>query len=286
MGDPRLPGGVRSVSRRRRVLVALAVLAAVSLALSTGCSRGPRLRAGNLKEKREKKRVLQEAQRQALEEERQRELEAQQGQEPPRATPEPQPVTAEPVPGEDPEPPAQDAQPGAMPPAAPPEPRPTVRDVPEERILPPQLQPDYSQDRCRVTLRRPDGSEVSKLLYQPLFGYMERTFKTSGGVIDHEHSMPMFRFQVGLSLHKVKFRNLDRLEFIEAPDTRTGVRLRFHFRKGRKPEEFAAEQLLGAAHPQIPVLQGLGTGGLERFPLFHIGEGPNDLRIIEVDFTP
>ena len=278
MGNPRLPGGVRPVSRRRRVLVALAVLAAVSLALSTGCSRGPRVRAGNLKEKREKKRVLQEAQRQALEEERQRELEAQQGQEPP-------PVTPEPVPEEDPEPPAEDAQPGATPPA-PPKPRPTVQDVPEERVLPPPLQPDYSQDRCRVTLRRPDGSEVSKLLYQPLFGYMERTFKTSGGVVDHEHSMPMFRFQVGLSLHKVKFRNLDRLEFIEVPDTRTRVRLRLHFQKGRKPEEFAAEQLLGAAHPQIPVLQGVGVGGLERFPLFHIGEGPNDFRLVEVDFTP
>ncbi len=278
MGNPRLPGGIRPVSRRRRVLVALAVLAAVSLALSTGCSRGPRVRAGNLKEKREKKRVLQEAQQQALEEERWRELDAQQGQETP-------PVTAEPVPEGDPEPPAEDAQPGGTPPAAPPKPHPT--DVPEERVLPPRSQQlDYSQDRCRVTLRRPDGSEVSKLLYQPSFGYMERTFKTGGGVVDHEHSMPMFRFQVGLSLHKVKFRNLDRLEFIEVPDTRTRVRLRFYFHKGRKPEEFAAEQLLGAAHPQIPVLQGLGTGGLERFPLFHVGEGSDDLRIIEVDFTP
>ncbi len=274
MGDPRLPGGVRSVSRRRRVLLALAVLAAVSLAFSAGCSRGPRLRAGNLKEKREKKRALQEAQRQALEEERQRELEAQQGQEPPPATAGPE---------EDPEPLAED-KPRATQPAAP---MPT--DVPEERIppaQPTQQQLDYSQDRCRVTLRHPDGSEVSKLLYQPLFGYTERTFKTGGGVVDHEHSMPMFRFQVGLSLHKVKFRNLDRVEFIEVPDTRTGVRLRFRFRKGRKPEEFAAEQLLGAAHPQIPVLQGVGVGGLERFPLFHIGEGPNDVRLVEVDFTP
>ena len=171
--------------------------------------------------------------------------------------------------------------------AAPPKPNPT--DVPQEWIPPPpptEQQFDYSQDRCRVTLRRSDGSEVTKLLYQPSFRYMERTFKTSGGVVDFEHSMPMFRFQVGLSLHKVKFGNLDRLEFIEVPDTRTRVRLRFHFRKGRKPEEFAAEQLLGAAHPQIPILQGVGTGGLERFPLFHLGEGPNDLRIIEVDFTP
>jgi hypothetical protein len=252
----------------------------VFLATSTGCSRGPRVRAGNLKEKREKKRVLQEAQRQALEEERQRELDAQQGQEPP-------PDTAEPVPQGDPEPPAEDAPPGGTPPAAPPKPNPT--DVPEERIPPARSskqQLDYSQDRCRVTLRRPDGSEVTKLLYQPSFGYMERTFKTGGGVVDREHSMPMFRFQVGLSLHKVKFSNLDRMEFIEVPDTRTRVRLRFYFRKGRKPEEFAAEQLLGAAHPQIPVLQGLGTGGLERFPLFRVGEGSDDLRIIEVDFTP
>ncbi len=274
MGNARLPGGVRPVSRRRRVLVALAVLTAVSLALSAGCSRGPRVRAGNLKEKREKKRALQEGQRQALQEERRRELEARQGQQPLPATPEPE---------EDLKPPAEDA-PGAMPLAAP---MPT--DVPEERIPrapPTQPQLDYAQDRCRVTLRLPDGSEVSKLLYQPLFGYTERTFKTSGGVVDREHSMPMFRFQVGLSLHKVKFSNLDRLEFLEVPDTRTGVRLRFHFRKGRNPEEFAAEQLLGAAHPQIPVLQGLGADGLERLPLFHLGEGPNDLRIIEVDFTP
>ena len=277
MGNPRLPGGVRPVNRRRKVLVTLAVLAAVSLALSASCSRGPRLRAGNLKEKREKKRALQEAQRQALEEERQRELEARQGQEPPPATAESE---------ADPEPPAKDAPPDATPPARP---RPTERDVPEEWIPPPRPTPpqlDYSQDRCRVTFRRPDGSEVSKLLYQPLFAYTERTFKTGGGVVDHENSMPMFRFQVGLSLHKVKFRNLDRVEFIEDPDTRTGVRLRFHFRKGRKPEEFAAEQLLGAAHPQIPALQGVGADGLERFPLFHIGEGSNDLRIIEVDFTP
>jgi hypothetical protein len=274
------------------MVLALAVLAAFGLALSSGCSRGPRVRAGNLKEKREKKRAIKKSQQQALEEERRRELAAEQASEPspatadvpasepdsPPTTPQPQPGAAEPAP--EAVKPAQAAP--AVPPPASAQPTPGS----QERVVPPALQPDYSQDRCRVTLRNPDGTEVSKILYQPLFAYMERTFLSGGGVADHEHSMPMFRFQVGLSLHKIKFRNLDRVEFIEDPDSRTKVRIRFLFLKGRKPEEFPAEELLGAGHPRIPVLQGVGTRGFERFPLFDNGEDPSYLRLVAVDFTP
>ena len=273
MGDRRLSGGVPAMSRRRTVLVVLAVLAA--MVLSTGCSHGPRVRAGNLKEKREKKRMFQDAQRQALEAERLPESAEQSAQ----------PDTEMSVTEAEPEPAVQDAPPGAALQPASPEPA-RVDSVPEGGAVAPLPQPDYSQDRCRITLRRPDGSEVSRLLYQPSFGYMERTYRTTGGVADHEHSMPMFRFQVGLSLHKVKFRNLERMEFIEVPDTRTQVRFRFFFRKGRQPAEFPAEQLVGASHPQIPVLQGVGIQGLERYPLFHLGGGTDSLRLVEVDFSP
>jgi hypothetical protein len=277
---------------RRWLLVCLAVLAALSLAFTTGCTKGPRVRGGNLKEKREKKRALMEAQRVALEEERQRELAAEAEaktpppSEPTPADPEAPPVTPGPeAPPVQPEPGVVQAEP-AKEAATTAEAKPPVRDAPEARVPPPRPEPDYAGDRCRITVRRPDGSEFTKLLYQPLVGYMERTYRTNGGVVDSEHATPMFRFQVGLSLHKVKFRNIDRVEVLEEPDSRTGVLYRFHFRKGRKPSDFPAEQLVGAGHPKIPFLQGMGTDGLERFPLFRVGDQPDYLAIVEMDFTP
>jgi hypothetical protein len=242
----------------------LTILVAFSLAATTGCMRGPRVRGGNLKEQREKKRALKEAQARALEEERRREMEAA--------------AEEAPVPAK--------VHPDVVPPQPPPSQQPVVPDAPEERVLPPQPGLDYGEDRCRVTLRRPDGSETTRLIYQPSFGYVERTYRSAGGVRDHEVLLPQFRFRVGLSLHKVKFRTLDRMQVIRDPDSRTNVRLRFHFRKGRKPVEYPAEELLGSGHPQAPFLQGLGTAGLERFPLFLAGEDPDDLLLVEVDFTP
>jgi hypothetical protein len=270
--------------RRRGLLLGLAALVALGLVIPAGCSKGPRVRAGNLKEKREKKRALMEAQRQAREAERQRELAAESGTESPPPEAEAESVEEPPAPsGGKPEPaPAPEA-----PDAAPAESTPgVVRGAPENRVLPPRPEPGYYEDSCRVTLRRPDGSEFTTLLYQPLFGYMERTYRTNGGVVDDEHATPMFRFQVGLSLHKVKFRNIDKVEVLEDPESRTQVRFRFTFRKGRKPVDFPAEQLVGAGHPRIPFLQGMGAGGLQRYPLFQAGDDADYMPIVEIDFTP
>ena len=221
------------------------------LALAGGGCKGPKIPAGNLKELKEKKRELKEAQRRAEQDAAAAEGEA--------AAP-PAAASAAPAPSAaaTPVPPATDAGPAPL-----------------------------AAGSARVTLRTADGGTRQLVLRQPLVGRWERTFLTAGGVRDRSRLASEFGFRDGTGRTGVKIRKLARVEWIAAEGApRSGVRLRFHFRRAdRPPEEFAAEDLLGAEHPVAPFLLGIDPRGAEvRLPLYPPIDRKGYEPIVEVEF--
>ena len=140
----------------------------------------------------------------------------------------------------------------------------------------------FPDERFSVTLRRPDGTTFQRTLFQPSFGYYERTYLSGGGVRDRERYALMFLFQHGLSRFKLKFRLLDRVEVLPAERPGARVRFRFHFNNKGDPVDYPGEELFGASHPESPFVQGIGPNGLERFPLFRLDSAGTTL--VEIDF--
>lgn len=140
---------------------------------------------------------------------------------------------------------------------------------------------------ARVTLRAADGSTRKLILRQPLVGRWERVFLSTGGVRDRDRLGAEFVFRKGLGKTSLKFKKVARVEWVGAEaGTRTGVRLRFHFRRVNRPaEEFAGEDLLGADHPVAPFLLGIDPRGVEvRLPLFPPLDTVGYESIVEVEF--
>ncbi len=254
MGDARLDGGLRPM-RSRTFRTTLLVLAMV-LPLTTGvsCRKGVKVQGANLKEKREKKRTLEEAQQQALDEIRRQEAEAA-GNPSEQATSPTSPATQ----------------------AISEENAPMAREKEQDGGR-------FPEERFSVTLRRSDGTTFKRMLFQPSFGYYQRTYLSGGGVRDQEAYALSFLFQRQLSRFKLKFRLLDRIEVLAPERARTRVRFRFHFKEGDSVD-YPGEELFGASHPQSPFVQGVGPNGLERFPLFQLGSTA-DTVVVEIDFTP
>jgi len=139
-----------------------------------------------------------------------------------------------------------------------------------------------------VTLRTADGGSRQLVLRQPLVGRWERTFLSGGGVRDKNRLAPEFSFRDGTGLAIVKMKKVTAVEWVAAEGaTRTGMRLRFHFRRARRPpEEFAAEDLLGAEHPVTPFLLGIDPSGTEvRLPLYPPIDRTGYEPIVEVEFA-
>lgn len=232
------PSGGNLAARRSRWRCA-AVVALLTLG-GGGCT-GPKIPAGNLKELKEKKRELKEAQRRA-----------EQSAAAPAAT-EPTPAGETAV-----VPPASDAGPATV-----------------------------AAGTVRVTLRTADGSGRYLVLRQPLIGRWERVFLSSGGVRDKNRLASEFGFRVGLGRAVLKMKKIARVEWVVAEaGTRTGVRLRFTFRRAnRPPEEFAGEDLLGAEHPVAPFLAGIDPAGVEvRLPLYPPLDRAGYEPIVELEF--
>jgi hypothetical protein len=222
----------------------------------TGC-HGPKIPAGNLKELNAKKRELKEAQRKAEENAAAPE---EKSSTPPgtTTTAPPQPTTAAPLPPAIEEPPMSGAEPAPL-----------------------------AAGSARVTLRMADGDTRLLVLRQPLVGRWERTFLSSGGVRDKNRLATEFGFRDGTGRAILKMKKIARVEWVPAEgETRTGVRLRFHFRRtDRPPEEFAGEDLLGAEHPVTPFLMGIDPYGVEvRLPLYAPIDRAKYEPIVEVEF--
>ena len=154
---------------------------------------------------------------------------------------------------------------------------------------PPGLKPGldggrFPDERFSVTLQRPDGTRVKRTLFQPSFGYYERTYLAGGGVRDQEAYALSLLFRRELSRFRLKFRLLDRIEVLPPRLPGERVRFRFHFKEGDSID-YPGEELFGAEHPQSPFIQGVGPNGLERFPLLQLGRSAEDV-LVEVDFNP
>ena len=238
----RPPGSLAARWRRWRCAGAIALMT-----LAAGGCHGPKIPAGNLKELKEKKRELKEAQRKAEEE-----------------APAPEPTAT---------PPADES--GAPPPA--------VVSAPSATGT---ATAPLVAGSARVTLRTADGNTRQLVLRQPLVGRWERTFLSSGGVRDKDRLASSFEFRDGLGRTVIKMKKVARVEWAADAGTRTGVRLRFQFQRAdRAPEEFAAEDLLGADHPMAPFLLGIDPRGVEvRLPLYPPLDTAGYEPIVELEF--
>ena len=238
-----LPAGPLGARRSRWYCAGMIVLLALGAA---GCT-GPRIPAGNLKELKEKKRELKDAQRKAEQDAAAPEATAEA---PPDGTPATPPVGA-----------------AAPPPAA-----------ASAALVP---------GTARVTVRAADGSGRQVLLRQPLVGRWERVFFSGGGVRDKDRLAAEFAFRDGTGRAVLKMKKLARVEWVAVEaGTRTRVRLRFYFRRAdRPPEEFTGEDLLGAEHPVPPFLSGIDSRGVEvRLPLYPPLDPAGYEPIVEVEF--
>ena len=275
-----------SVGARRSRLIATGLVAALALlpivAGLAGCRSGPKIQAGNLKEKRERRREWEDAQKQAIDAEMQEEKR--------RAEAEPAP-DAQPAPAETP--PAPDVTPAAA--ETPPAPDAPEATAPEPAAsVPPPAAPAETEAAplpkglARATLRGTDGEPVRMLIREARLGYYERTYLTGGGVSDTEVLRKAFLFRKGTDVIYVKIKRLDRVEVLpDGEGSHTGVRLRFHFKKPkREPIEYPVEDLLGASHPIPPFLAGIGPQGAVRLYLYEPIDAEGYLPMVEIDFTP
>jgi hypothetical protein len=232
------------------------------LTLGGGGCKGPKIPAGNLKELNEKKRELKEAQRRA-----------EQG-----ATQTPDSAGATPGGGET----------ATTPPASPaPADADAATTPPASASSSPVEEAPLTAGSARVTLRTADGGTRQLVLRQPLIGRWERTFLSGGGVRDSNRLASEFAFRDGMGRSTVKLKKIARVEWLATEgETRTGVRLRFHFRRADQPsEEFAGEDLLGAEHPVVPFLLGIDARGVEvRLPLYPPLDRGEYEPIVEVEF--
>ena len=249
----------------------MALLALLMAGGAVGCSK-QRIQAGNLQERREKKREIKEAQQEALEKARAEEEAAAAA----RASGEDQ---AEDTAADGAEPAEPEGE--ATAPAAAVAPAAGSADTAVEDELP--------HDAFRITIRDPDGTTSNQLLIHPQVGYYHRTFRSNGQVVDREIFSSSFIFIRGEKLFKVKMHKLARLEVLQENSSRSGTRLRFHFKKpSRKAEEYPVAELKGSTHPRPPFLFGTGARGAQIFPLYEPpGEEKGEFRsVVEVDFVP
>jgi hypothetical protein len=252
----------------------VATLALLPIVAGTaGCRSGPKFQAGNLQEKRERRREWEEAQKKAVDEAVQEEKPQAEGE-------------AEVEPAPEAPPAAGAAEPGA--------PETTAPEPEAAASAPPPAAPVKSgaaplpKGLARATLRGADGGPVRLLLREMMLGYYERTYRTGGGVQDREVLRQEFAFRKGTEVVHVKFKKLDHVELLPDEEAmHTGVRLRFHFKKPkRKPVEYAAEDLLGASHPTPPFLVGIGPEGAVRLHLYEPIDAEGYLPLVAIDFTP
>ena len=237
---------------RPRAISWLLLVALLGAAAGTAGCGGPKVKAGNLKEKREKKRAFRDAQERAR-------LEPDAPGGAPPATGEATGATSEAAPAGTEPPPAA----GAF------------------------AAEDLFGEPFRAILDE-DGARRELMLYGPQFGHFERMYRADGTIADREVLEPGLRFQRGTSIVTRKFRKLARLEIVQSEDpTRTGVRVRLHFRKtGKAPEEYPAEELMGAHHPSPPSLIGHSPRGLVRLLLFAPAGDSDPAPLREVEFNP
>jgi len=279
-----------NVGARRSRLIATGLVAALALlpivAGLAGCRSGPKIQAGNLKEKRERRREWEEAQKQAIDAEMQEEKRQAEEAAEPDPAPEATPTAGEAEPAPDATPAAAEAAPTPdAPEVTAPEPAASVPPpaVPAETKAAP-----LPKGLARATLRGADGEPVRMLLRESMIGYYERTYLTGGGVSDKEVLRKAFLFQKGTDVVYVKVKRLDRVELLpDEEGSHTGVRLRFHFKKPkREPIEYPVEDLLGATHPIPPYLAGIGPQGAVRLHLYKPIDAKGYLPLVEIDFTP